>query len=85
MTTRDPLRVLHADDLPVQPDPAFAAQRSTVMTAKFPTTKPPYEPVETLSTTAACAESVAKNPMYDPPLLQRAMRARAVFPRTITP
>ena len=26
MTTRDPLRVLHADDLPVQPDPAFAAQ-----------------------------------------------------------
>lgn len=25
MTTRDPLRVLHADDPPVQPDPAFTA------------------------------------------------------------
>ena len=26
MTERDPLSVLHTDDLPVQPDPAFAAR-----------------------------------------------------------
>ena len=29
MTTRDPLRVLHADDPPVQPDPAFTAALRT--------------------------------------------------------